>query len=95
MVNLFTFTMANDNEPTLGQNYPNPANKITTIQVEYVGSHASLTIFTILGEKLKVIPIMSSGKLLIDISILPDGVYMYTLNVDGNKVTKRMTVKKA
>lgn len=83
------------NEPKVGQNYPNPATKITTINVEYEGSVATLTIFTILGEELQVIPIMKPGNINVDVSNLPAGVYMYTLNVDGVKVTKRMTVKKA
>jgi hypothetical protein len=95
LVLVLNFTAFSVNDPEVGQNYPNPATKITTIFVDFDGNEASLTIYTILGEKLKVIPIMEPGNITVDVSNLPAGVYMYTLNVDGVKVTKKMTVKKA
>jgi len=35
-----------------------------------------------------------SGTFMIDVTNIPDGVYFYTLESDGHKMTKKLTVKK-
>ncbi len=78
----------------LGQNYPNPAKEKTFVKVEFNSPQATLTISNVLGKKLEVKTLNRSGTFVIDVTSFPDGVYFYTLEADGNKVTKKMTVKK-
>jgi hypothetical protein len=78
----------------LGQNYPNPAKGKTFIEVQFSSPQATLTIYNVLGKQVDFLQIEHSGKFVINVADLPDGVYMYTLDADGKKITKRMTVKK-
>lgn len=82
------------NDPKMAQNYPNPAKEKTVIELDYTGNNATLTVYNVLGESIREIKIEKPGKFELNVSNLPDGVYLYTLDVDGYKVTKRMTVKK-
>ena len=78
----------------LGQNYPNPANGKTFINVEFSSPEASLTLSNILGETIVIQKLPHSGTFIIDVTNIPEGVYFYTLDADGQKTTKRLTVKK-
>lgn len=81
-------------EPTISQNYPNPANGKTYVDVEFSGAEATLTLYNVLGKKMDVMKLDHSGKFVIDTTTLPEGVYLYALEANGMKITKRMTVKK-
>ena len=83
----------------LAQNYPNPFNPTTSI--EYVIPQAgfvNLSVFNLLGESVAelVNEIMESGNhtIVFDASRLSSGTYIYTLSVNGNVVTKKMTLIK-
>lgn len=77
----------------LGQNYPNPANEKTYVEVQFSSVQATLTISNILGKTLEVKTLPNSGTFVVDVTNLPSGIYFYTLEADGQKVTKKMTVK--
>ena len=81
------------NDIELSQNYPNPAKEKTYVKVEFSSPQATLTISNILGKTLEVKTLPYSGTFVIDVTELPNGVYFYTLEADGEKVTKKMTVK--
>ena len=92
---LFTFAIAFAAEgDKLGQNYPNPAKEKTYVNVEFSSSVATLTLSSILGEVLQVQKLPNSGTFVIDVTNIPEGVYFYTLDADGHKMTKKLTVKK-
>ena len=83
----------------LAQNYPNPFNPTTSI--EYVipqTGFVNLSVFNLLGESVAelVNEIMESGNhtIVFDASRLSSGTYIYTLSVNGNVVTKKMTLIK-
>ncbi len=83
----------------LAQNYPNPFNPTTSI--EYVIPQAgfvNLSVFNLLGERVAelVNEIMESGNhtIVFDASKFSSGTYIYTLSVNGNVVTKKMTLIK-
>lgn len=79
----------------LGQNYPNPAKSKTVINVEFTSAEAVLSIYNVLGKLVEEIVVSSSSKTVtIDVSNYQDGIYLYSIEADGLKVTKRMTVKK-
>jgi hypothetical protein len=80
--------------PKLGQNYPNPAKEKTFVNVEFNSSEASITISNILGEVISVQKVPHSGTYILDVTDIPEGIYFYTLAADGQKVTKKLTVKK-
>jgi hypothetical protein len=82
----------NGDKVKLGQNYPNPAVGTTYIEVTFEGD-ATLTIYNLVGKVIEVIPVTSS-TISIDVSGYTEGIYLYTLESNGEKVTKRMTVKK-
>lgn len=92
---LFVVTLSlagNGND--LGQNYPNPASGKTYVDVEFSSPQATLTLSTILGETISIQLLPHSGTFIIDVTNIPEGVYFYTLDADGEKSTKRLTVKK-
>lgn len=82
------------NDPKLGQNYPNPAKEKTFIEVQFNSPHATLSISNVLGKRVEVKQLTIPGTLSLDVTDYPEGVYFYTLEADGGKVTKKMTVKK-
>lgn len=97
-ITLFTLVLAvvafATNDPKLSQNYPNPATNKTYVDIEFSSPEATLTLYNVLGKKMDVMKLNQSGKFIIDVSELPEGIYLYTLDADGEKITKRMTVKK-
>lgn len=82
------------NDIKLGQNYPNPAKGKTYIEVEFNSPSATLEVYNVLGKLVQKETLNHSGTYLIDVTEFPEGVYLYTLEADGEKITKRMTVKK-
>ena len=79
----------------LGQNYPNPAKAKTVIVVEFNSPEAIIKIYNVLGVLVEEIVISKDKKVIIlDVSEYKEGIYLYTLEADGQKITKRMTVKK-
>ena len=77
----------------LGQNYPNPATNKTIIDVSFGSSGATLVIYNVLGKVVEEITVLDK-KIILDVTNYPEGVYLYTLEADGEKVTRRMTVRK-
>lgn len=80
---------------TLYQNYPNPFNPSTIIKFDLPKSSlVSLTIYDILGRKMKTIvdERKDAGSYLInvDLSDLSSGVYFYHLHTDNFNATKKM-----
>jgi hypothetical protein len=78
----------------LGQNYPNPAKEKTYVNVEFTSPQARLTISNVLGKTLEIKTLTATGTFVLDVTNYPEGVYFYTLEADGQKLTKKMTVKK-
>lgn len=82
------------------QNYPNPANGITKISAE-LPQEAKLVKITLRDASGKTVKEMSfknanigTNQFDIDVSNLPEGLYFYTFDADGQKTTKRMVVGK-
>lgn len=80
------------NNIKLAQNYPNPANVKTYINLDYKGSDVTFKIYDVLGKLVEEIEVIQK-TIVLDVSAYPDGIYLYTLEVDGEKMTRRMTVK--
>lgn len=78
----------------LSQNYPNPAVDKTYINVEFEGPEAILRVYNVLG-KLVAEQVVVNKRITLDVSELTEGIYFYTLEADGEKVTRRMTVRKS
>lgn len=76
----------------LGQNYPNPAIGKTYIEVVYEGP-ATLTIYNVVGKVVEAHEV-TSNMITLDVSNYTEGIYLYTLESNGEKITKRMTVKR-
>ncbi|MCB9262086.1 MAG: T9SS type A sorting domain-containing protein [Flavobacteriales bacterium] len=76
----------------LGQNYPNPAITLTYIDAKFIGE-GTLTVYNVVGKIIEERTV-NSGIISIDVSSYNEGVYLYTLEANGEKLTKRMTVKK-
>ncbi len=91
---LFAVAAVATNGLKLGQNYPNPAKAKTYIEVEFKSAEAELKVYNVLGKLVQSETLSNSGTFMIDVTNFPDGVYFYTLDADGETVTKRMTVKK-
>lgn len=79
----------------LGQNYPNPAKGKTVIIVEFSASEAVFSIYNVLGKLVEQRVISNDQKrITLDVSDFQEGIYLYSIEADGQKVTKRMTVSK-
>ena len=82
----------------LWQNIPNPANGITTIQYEIPsGGNIHFEMVNVLGEKvLNIVQKKSAGvyTVEIDASKLANGIYYYSLEFDGYRLTKQMIVNR-
>ena len=76
--------------------YPNPATNSTTINYSLLASASgNIIIRNLLGSVIKEVPLDSnSGKVSIFTGDLPEGVYFYSLNVNGQTgVTKKLIVR--
>jgi len=80
--------------PKLSGNYPNPANGLTYVDVEFSSSEAEIVLSNILGEVISSQKVSSSGTYVIDVTDIPEGVYFYTLEAGNDKITRKLTVKK-
>lgn len=86
-------------EYALAQNYPNPFNPSTSIEFVLAQTgFVNLSVFNLLGEKVAelVNEVKESGNhsLSFDASKLSSGTYIYRLSVNGNVISKKMTLVK-
>lgn len=87
------------NEFTLFQNYPNPANPVTTIKYDLpVSGNVSLIIYDVLGRKVKelVNSKQQAGKFAVQFNAenLASGVYIYQFRTDSFMSSKKLMVLK-
>jgi hypothetical protein len=75
----------------LSQNYPNPAKGYTFIRMSFEGT-AELSVYDLLGQLIEK-RVVTESTLKLDVSAYADGIYHYTLESNGEKITKRMTVR--
>lgn len=83
----------------LGDNQPNPFNNQTNIplSIKEDALSAQLYIYDMYGKEVKMINIQERNSTVLNINCadLPDGIYLYSLLVDGKKVdSKKMVIKK-
>ena len=81
------------------QNYPNPFNPTTTIPFSVAATkHVTLKVYDVVGQLVatlideRLAP--SNYSYQFDGSNLASGTYIYSLNVDGQLVSKRMLLIK-
>jgi hypothetical protein len=86
-------------EYRLEQNYPNPFNPVTTI--EYVipeAGNVKLIIYDILGNKVKTLVneyiTNNHNTVKFDATGLSSGTYIYSLNMNGNSINKKLVLLK-
>jgi hypothetical protein len=89
---IFTLAMFIAQATDLGQNYPNPAKGKTYIEASFNSPKATLSIYNVLGSLIEERTLTNSGTYEINVTNYAEGVYLYTLDADGVKITKRMTV---
>jgi hypothetical protein len=96
-----TFTVVNKIQNdvfSIDQNFPNPFKNNTSIPVNFKKSaDVNVTIMDLVGKtvynnKFNQVP---AGKSNIDIAVgnIPAGIYLYTIEADGFKVSKKMIVE--
>jgi hypothetical protein len=83
----------------LYQNYPNPFNPITNVKFSIVNSGlVKLTVYDVLGHEVQTLvnERLNAGtyETTFDGSMLPSGVYFYTLITDSFKMTRRLLLIK-
>ena len=84
---------------SLEQNFPNPFNPTTQLSFTLSNpSKVELNVYTIQGQLISNVTnkFYSSGKheVLFDASMLPSGVYLYSIRVNGAYLTRKMTLIK-
>ena len=83
----------------LQQNYPNPFNPTTTINYKLTkNAQVTLNVYSVLGEHVAklVNTYQTSGSYSVEFNSeeLSGGIYFYTLNVNGNSISKKMILLK-
>lgn len=83
---------------SLGQNIPNPASTVTSIpfNMEASGS-VKLSVVNLLGEVLineQVQGKRGDNSVKIDVAQLDNGIYLYTIETKGKKLTKRLIINR-
>jgi hypothetical protein len=83
----------------LSQNYPNPFNPVTTIRFLLSESgNVKLTVYNIVGEQVAVLVdgFREEGVYTINFSAesLPSGLYIYTIDSNGSKQSRKMILAK-
>jgi len=83
----------------LAQNYPNPFNPVTTIKFSLARKRqVNLTVFNSIGQKVATLisARMEAGsyKVTWDASNVPSGLYLYTMETDNQKLTRKMMLIK-
>lgn len=89
----FAFADTETDRVKLGQNYPNPAVGKTYIEIDFEGREATLAIYNVVGKLIEERTV-TTKLIVIDVSQYNEGIYLYTLEAGGEKVTRRMTVRK-
>jgi len=97
-----TAAEASDDLPSeyrLGENYPNPFNPTTTIQIDLAETvQVSLALYDMLGQEVLRLEsgTVAAGTHMysVDASMLPSGTYLYRLETPGFSQTRRMTLLK-
>jgi len=89
----------NENEADLFQNYPNPSNGITTVRYSLENeANISFEMIDVTGKK--VLSSFEGNKnpgvysIEVNTAELNSGIYFYSILVNGNKITKKMTITK-
>lgn len=93
------------NTPIIDKNtltaFPNPTTGETTIRYEVAkeGSSIEVFVFNMLGERvvtLANVPTQSAGahEVAFDASKLAEGIYIYTLIINGERISKKLVVTK-
>lgn len=90
--------LINNNPFKVMQNVPNPFSQVTTIKYSVEKStNAKFSVVNLLGEMVYNESLQAhegQNSINFDGSALNTGIYMYTLEIDGKKVTKRMVINK-
>jgi len=89
---------AKEDEVYIGQNIPNPAKQSTSIPYYLPGpADVNLRVINVMGQMMytqnQSVP-QGSGYFDIDITNYAQGIYYYTVEVDGKAYTKKMIVTK-
>ena len=79
----------------IGQNFPNPVQDLTTVYIEQLESNAVFSLMDINGKSIIELNVESlSNEVVLDLSNLRSGTYLYHLTIDGkNSETKKLIVK--
>ena len=75
--------------------YPNPASNEVTIAFNLVNpSDVTITLTDVVGQVISTqySKVIANGKALINTSSLPNGVYLYTVDANGERKTGRVSV---
>jgi hypothetical protein len=72
--------------------YPNPANSYINVQVTNATAHGMISIYNTSGALVKLVEIEESEKE-IDISELPSGLYLITVDTKKEAITKQFIKK--
>lgn len=83
---------------TLGNTIPNPAKDQATVSfTSPVNTFAKITVMNLLGENVinqQVEASRGSNDVRLDVSHLNNGIYLYGVEIEGKRLTKRMVIQK-
>lgn len=69
--------------------YPNPVSKFCNIRLNRIYSQIEISIFNILGSKIRKMNFVNINSTIVDLVDLPKGLYFINISFDGISTTKR------
>ena len=73
--------------------YPNPNNGVFKINLNKT-ENVSITVYDLIGSKIKLFENINSFPIQINLNELSDGVYYVKINTDNKSVTKKIVITK-
>ena len=73
------------------QAYPNPANEELILHIENEAKGGELRVLNMIGKVVLQIPV-SSSYMKINTALLPQGIYLLSLNSDNNTINTKISV---
>ena len=73
--------------------YPNPFNKITTVDFGQIVSSLELRVFNVVGEIIEIHSVSNTDKLKIERGDKVDGVYFVEIEIEDKKIFKKIILE--
>ncbi|WMJ73732.1 T9SS type A sorting domain-containing protein [Cytophagaceae bacterium ABcell3] len=88
-------TSQNNQKKYIESVYPNPASDVAQFRISKEGHGGTLRVTNIIGEEMESVVVNDSEDTKVNVSAYPEGIYIYTLEIDNqSKVSGKFIVNR-